>query len=68
MAPTKSKKQSITNSTKVKPKQKIRIRLKSFDHNLLDKATVKIVNTADKAGAKVVGPIPLPVQKKVWCV
>ena len=51
-----------------KKQQKIRIRLKSFDHRLLDQATVKIVNTAEKSGAKVLGPIPLPVQKKVWCV
>lgn len=49
-------------------KQRIRIRLKSFDHQALDKATVKIVDTAERAGAKVVGPIPLPIRKKVWCV
>ena len=63
---TTSKKKS-SQSVK-KPQQKIRIRLKSFDHRSLDNATVKIVNTAEKSGAKVVGPIPLPVKKKVWCV
>ena len=62
---TTKKKQSQTSN---KPQQKIRIRLKSFDHRSLDAATVKIVNTAEKSGAKVVGPIPLPVKKKVWCV
>ena len=62
---TTKKKQSQSS---FKPQQKIRIRLKSFDHRSLDAATVKIVNTAEKSGAKVVGPIPLPVKKKVWCV
>ena len=63
---TTKKKQAAPNTSK--PQQKIRIRLKSFDHRSLDTATVKIVNTAEKSGAKVVGPIPLPVKKKVWCV
>ena len=61
---TKKKSAQVTK----KPQQKIRIRLKSFDHRSLDSATVKIVDTAEKSGAKVVGPIPLPVKKKVWCV
>ena len=65
-ATTSTKKKSSQVSSK--PQQKIRIRLKSFDHRSLDTATVKIVNTAEKSGAKVVGPIPLPVKKKVWCV
>ena len=45
--------------------QKIRIKLKSYDHTLLDQACVRIINTADKSGAKVVGPIPLPTDKEV---
>lgn len=48
--------------------QKIKIRLKSFDHRSLDQSVEKIVLTAEKSGASVVGPIPLPVQRKVWCV
>jgi small subunit ribosomal protein S10 len=48
--------------------QKIRIRLKSFDHRTIDQSAEKIVVTAERSGAKVVGPVPLPVQKKVWCV
>ena len=48
--------------------QKIRIRLKSFDFRLVDQAALKIVETAQRSGAKVVGPIPLPTKKKVWCV
>jgi small subunit ribosomal protein S10 len=42
--------------------QKIRIRLKSYDHHLLDQSVSEIVETARRTGAKVVGPIPLPVR------
>ena len=45
--------------------QKIRIRLKAYDHALLDKAAAKIVETAKKTGAEVSGPIPLPTEKEV---
>lgn len=45
-------------------KQKIRIRLKSFDHIMLDTAVLKIVETANGTGAKVCGPIPLPTKKE----
>lgn len=41
-------------------KQKIRIKLKAFDHAMLDSAVFKIVETANNTGAKVCGPIPLP--------
>ena len=44
--------------------QKIRIKLKAFDHKLVDKSTKEIVETVTKTGAKVIGPIPLPVKKK----
>ncbi len=44
-------------------KQKIRIRLKAFDHKLLDQSAQKIVETAKKTGAKVSGPVPLPTEK-----
>ena len=45
--------------------QKIRIRLKAYDHALLDKSAAKIVETAQRTGAVVSGPIPLPTQKEV---
>ena len=48
--------------------QKIRIRLKAFDHKLADQSAERIVYTAERSGAKVVGPIPLPTTKKKWCV
>lgn len=45
--------------------QKIRIKLKAYDHNLIDQAAAKIVETAEKAGATVSGPIPLPTEKEI---
>ena len=45
--------------------QKMRIRLKSYDHVLLDQSAEKIVETAKRNGAKVSGPIPLPTKKEV---
>ena len=49
-------------------KTKIRIRLKAYDHKLLDQSSVDIVDTARKTGAKVVGPIPLPTRINKFCV
>ncbi len=45
--------------------QKIRIRLKAFDHELLDNSAERIVDTAKRSGAKVSGPIPLPTEKEI---
>lgn len=49
----------------VNVKQKIRIRLKAYDHKILDLSAQKIVETAKKTGAKVSGPVPLPTEKQV---
>lgn len=49
-------------------KQKIRIRLKAFDHKLLDQSAQKIVETAKKTGANVSGPIPLPTEKNIFTI
>lgn len=48
--------------------QKIRIKLKSFDHNLVDKSSEKIVKTVKSTGAVISGPIPLPTDKKIFTV
>jgi len=48
--------------------QKIRIRLKAFDHRLLDQSVEEIVDTARRTGARVVGPIPLPTIINKYCV
>jgi small subunit ribosomal protein S10 len=45
--------------------QKIRIRLKAFDHSLLDTSAAKIVQTAKSTGAEVAGPVPLPTEKDI---
>ncbi|MFO7784011.1 MAG: 30S ribosomal protein S10 [Thermodesulfobacteriota bacterium] len=48
--------------------QKIRIRLKAYDHKLLDQSALEIVQTARETGAKVAGPIPLPTAINKYCV
>lgn len=48
--------------------QKIRIRLKAFDHTLLDQSAERIVESAKGSGAKVVGPVPLPTDKEIVTV
>jgi len=47
---------------------KIRIKLKSFDHRLLDRSSVEIVDTAKRTGARVAGPVPLPTHISRYCV
>ncbi|AKE52863.1 30S ribosomal protein S10 [Kangiella sp. HD9-110m-PIT-SAG06] len=49
-------------------KQRIRIRLKAFDHKLIDISTSEIVNTAKRTGAQVKGPIPLPTRKERFTI
>ena len=49
-------------------KEKIRIRLKAYDHRILDQSTSEIVDTARRTGARVVGPIPLPTVRSMYCV
>lgn len=48
--------------------QKIRIRLKAFDHRMLDQSTAEIVGTAKRTGARVKGPVPLPRRRNVFTV
>lgn len=52
----------------VKKNQKIRIILKAYDHKLIDKSTMEIVNTAKRTGAYISGPIPLPTRKERFTV
>ena len=59
---TKGAKKVMTTS------EKIRIRLKAYDHVLIDQSAEKIVDTAKRTGAKVSGPIPLPTKKEVVTV
>jgi len=48
--------------------QKIRIRLKAYDHEILDSSATRICDTVERTGANIAGPIPLPTEKQVYCV
>jgi len=48
--------------------QKIRIRLKAYDHIILDKSAAEIVRTAERTGARIAGPVPLPTKKTIFTV
>lgn len=50
------------------PRQKIRIRLKAYDHKILDQSAAQIVETAERTGAAVAGPVPLPTRIEKFCV
>ena len=64
---TKKTTEKATKTTKkvTATSEKIRIRLKAYDHVLIDQSAEKIVDTAKRTGAKVSGPIPLPTKKEV---
>lgn len=49
-------------------KQKIRIKIKAFDHKIIDQSTKTIIETAQRSSAKIFGPIPLPTEKKKYTV
>ena len=46
----------------------MRIKIRAYDHKIIDQATRTIIETAERSGAKVIGPIPLPTEKKKWTV
>jgi small subunit ribosomal protein S10 len=48
--------------------EKIRIKLKAYDHKVLDQSVKQIIETVKRSGGVIKGPIPLPTQRKVWCV
>ena len=50
------------------PQQKIRIKIKGYDHRLVDQSVGQIIETAERTGAAVVGPIPLPTRIEKFCV
>ena len=58
----------INQSQPIIMNQKIRIKLKSFDHNLVDKSADRIVKAVKSTGAVVSGPIPLPTEKQIYTV
>ncbi|HHV78061.1 MAG TPA: 30S ribosomal protein S10 [Firmicutes bacterium] len=52
----------------MRKQQKIRIRLKAYDHRVLDQSAEKIIDTAKRTGAGVVGPVPLPTERTVYTI
>lgn len=53
---------------KTEDKQRIRIKIRAFDHKIIDQSTRTIIETAERSGASIVGPIPLPTMKKKYTV
>ncbi len=47
---------------------RIRIKIRAYDHKIIDQATRTIIETAERTGARVIGPVPLPTEKKKWTV
>jgi small subunit ribosomal protein S10 len=64
----KSKYKELSTKIHLMLNEKIRIRLKAYDHRVLDQSTAEIVETAKRTGARVAGPIPLPTVKNKWTV
>jgi small subunit ribosomal protein S10 len=63
-----TKKTAKTNAAEPEAKQRIRIRLKAYDHKVIDQSAKQIVETALRTGANISGPIPLPTKKSVYTV
>jgi small subunit ribosomal protein S10 len=69
MSETKAKKEVKKSGEEEKEiKQKIRIKIKAFDHKIIDKSTKTIIDTVAKSNAKIFGPIPLPTEKIKYTV
>jgi len=66
----KESKQAAKAETKTNEefKQRIRIKIKAFDHKIIDQSTKAIIETAERTGAQIYGPIPLPTEKKKYTV
>jgi small subunit ribosomal protein S10 len=58
----------MAKTTKKQKQQRVRIRLQAFDHRLLDTSAERLVDVARQSSCKVVGPIPLPTHRQVFCV
>jgi small subunit ribosomal protein S10 len=68
--PEKAKKEKKTadGAEEKIEKQRIRIKIKAFDHKIIDQSTRTIIDTAQRSGAQIFGPIPLPTEKKKYTV
>lgn len=63
--PVSSRKQ---NEEAEESKQKIRIKIRAYDHKIIDQSTRTIIDTVERTGAKILGPVPLPTEKKKYTV
>ena len=61
-------KKTVKSAASAEPKQRIRIRLKAYDHKVIDQSAKQIVDTALRTGATIAGPIPLPTRKSTFTV
>lgn len=70
MTEVKDKKKAVKAETNANEdsKQRIRIKIKAFDHKIIDQSTKNIIETAERTGAQIYGPIPLPIEKKKYTV
>lgn len=68
MAENKTKKDTKQAGEVDDFRQKIRIKIKAFDHKIIDQSTRTIIDTAERSGAQIFGPIPLPTEKKKYTV
>ncbi|MBI4133332.1 30S ribosomal protein S10 [Candidatus Uhrbacteria bacterium] len=66
MVDTRLKKSKTTNEGEVQ--QRIRIKIRAYDHKIIDQSTRTIMDTAERTGATVVGPVPLPTEKRRYTV
>ena len=57
-----------TQEKKEDSKQRIRIKIRAYDHKIIDSATETIIKSAERSGAKVLGPVPLPTEKRKYTV
>ncbi len=64
-APAKS---GAATGAKEAASSRVRIKIRAYDHKIIDQSTRTIIDTAERTGAKVVGPVPLPTEKKKWTV
>jgi small subunit ribosomal protein S10 len=65
MSDTKTK---AAPTVKTAGAQRVRIKIRAYDHKIIDQATKMIIETAERSGVKVIGPVPLPTEKKKWTV
>jgi small subunit ribosomal protein S10 len=68
MVMVEAKKSAKSKTTETEGKQRIRIRLKAYDHKVIDQSAKQILDTALRTGANISGPIPLPTKKSVYTV